>query len=324
MGFCKVKIVVDAFGGDNAPLEIVKGCALAAAEYDVEIILCGDEDTLKKVLSDEGISDPRIGIAHASQVISMEDDPHCILKEKADSSMAVGQRLLAKGAGDAFVTAGSTGAALIGATLLVKRIRGIKRAALATLLPAAGGPCLLIDCGANVECRPEFLHQFALMGSMYMRHIMGLADPRVGLVNNGAEKTKGMPLQVESYELMSKSGSYNFIGNVEGRDIPLGRCDVAVADGFSGNIVLKTFEGVGLFLMKEIKNLFIGSARGNIAALLLKKELSAMKKRLDYSEYGGAPLLGISKPVIKAHGSSNALAVKNAVRQAVRVWSRPV
>lgn len=319
MGFGIMRIFVDAFGGDNAPAEIVRGSAMAAAEYNVEVVLCGDEGLLSKTLDEEGISDKRLSIAHASQVISMDDDPHCILKEKSDSSMAVGQRLLARGEGDAFVTAGSTGAALVGATLLVRRIKGIKRAALATLLPTVDRPCMLIDCGANIECRPEFLSQFALMGSVYMQYIEGVDSPRVGLVNNGTERTKGMPLQVETYALMEKSGRYNFIGNVEGRDIPLGGCDVAVADGFSGNLVLKTYEGVGLAFMKHVKGLFMDSKRGLLAALLIKNGLLNMKKRLDYSEYGGAPLLGISKPVIKAHGSSKAYAIKNAIRQAVRV-----
>lgn len=314
-----MKILIDAFGGDNAPLEIVKGSVMAASEYDVEIILCGDENILKKIIEEQNILDRRISILHAPQVINMDDDPQLILKEKSDSSMSAGLRALAKGEADAFVTAGSTGAVLVGASLIVKRIRGIKRAALATLMPTTASPCMLIDCGANVECRPEFLNQFALMGSIYMNKIQGIDSPRVALLNNGTEKNKGTPFQIESHELMEKAENYNFIGNVEGRDIPLGGCDVAVADGFSGNIVLKTYEGVGLAFMGQVKEVFTGKKRGLLAALLVKRELYDMKKRLDYSEYGGAPLLGISKPVIKAHGSSKAKAIKNAVRQAVNV-----
>lgn len=319
-----MKIIVDAFGGDNAPLEIIKGCAEAVREFNTDIILCGDEKKIREVMKDNGISDEHIEIENAATVITMEDEPSCVIKGKNDSSMATGFKLLKDGRGDAFVSAGNSGAVLVGASLIIKRIRGIKRAALAPLLPTETGCSMLIDCGANVECKPEHLTQFAVMGSVYMNKVMKIENPRVALANNGAEDHKGTPLQVEAYKLLKEMNNINFTGNVEGRDIPSGVCDVVVADGFTGNIILKTIEGMGLFFIRSVKAIFKSGALGMAAAMLVKKGLKDMKHKLDYTEYGGAPLMGIAKPVIKAHGSSNAKAFKNAIRQAIEFTQNDV
>ena len=310
-----MKIIVDAFGGDNAPLEILKGCALAVEELGVELMLTGDEAKIKACAAENGISLDKMEIVHAPDVIAMEDHPDEILKSKSGCSMAEGLRRLAAGEGEAFVTAGSTGAAVMGSTFLVKRIKGVKRAALAPLMPSDKGPFMCIDVGANVECRPEVLCQFGIMGSAYMKGFCGKPDPRVGLLNVGTEDTKGGTLQKEAFALL-KEAPINFIGNVEARDVPAGICDVLVNDGFSGNIVLKLTEGVALVFMGNLKDILMRSLPSKLAAMMLKPGLRAFKHKLDYTEYGGAPLMGISKPVIKAHGSSNANAFKNAVRQA--------
>ncbi|MBP5618766.1 MAG: phosphate acyltransferase PlsX [Clostridia bacterium] len=313
-----MKIIVDAFGGDHAPVEILKGCAMAVAASDVEILLSGEEDKIRAAAEENGVSLDRMTILPANGVIEMSDHPNAILKEKKDCSMAVGLRALHDGAGDAFVTAGSTGAALIGATFLVKRIRGIKRAALATLLPADGnGHVLMLDCGANADCRPEMLLQFGIMGSKYMTGQLGIENPRVGLLNIGTEETKGGELQLAAFELL-KSSDLNFIGNVEARDMLTGVCDVLVCDGFNGNIFLKTCEGTVALVMRNLKGIFLQNLLTKLAAAVVKKGLKAFKKKMDYTEVGGAPLIGVTKPVIKAHGSSNALAIKNAVLQANR------
>lgn len=313
-----MKIIVDAFGGDHAPVEILKGCALAVAESDVEILLCGEEDKIRAAAESNGVSLDRMSVLPADGVIAMDDHPNTILKEKKGCSMAVGLRALHDGAGDAFVTAGSTGAALIGATFLVKRIHGVKRAALASLLPAdSGGQVLLLDSGANADCRPEMLLQFGIMGSKYMTGQLGIENPRVGLLNIGTEETKGGELQLASYELLKASG-LNFIGNVEARDVLTGVCDVLVCDGFSGNIFLKSCEGTIALVMRNLKAIFGRNLLTKIAAATVMKGLKAFKKKMDYTEVGGAPLIGVTKPVIKAHGSSNALAIKNAVLQADR------
>ena len=313
-----MKVIVDAFGGDRAPVEVLKGCALAVAESDVEILLCGEEDAIRQAAQENGVSLERMEILPAQGVITMSDHPNTILKEKKDCSMAVGLRALHDGAGDAFVTAGSTGAALIGATFLVKRIRGIKRAALATLVPTdAGGHVLILDVGANADCRPEMLMQFALMGSVYMEGQMKVERPRVGLLNIGTEETKGGELQLATHELL-KASDLNFVGNVEARDALTGVCDVLVCDGFSGNIFLKTCEGTVALVMRNLKAVFKKNALTMLAAAIVKGGLMAFKKKMDYTEVGGAPLIGVTKPVIKAHGSSNALAIKNAILQAKR------
>ena len=309
-----MKIIVDGFGGDNAPLAVLQGCEMAVKEYGVEIVVTGDEETLKKTAQENGVSLDHISFHHAPSVITMEDEPTSILKEKADCSMAAAFQLVKEGKGDAFVSAGNTGAILVGATFLLKRIKGAKRAALASVIPTATGCYLLMDCGANVECRPEILTQFGIMGSLYMKKVMKTANPKVGLINIGAEETKGGELQIAALAQM-KEAPINFTGNVEARELPKGAVDVAVADGFTGNIVLKLTEGMGSLMSAKLKEIF-GGAVGKLAGALVLKKIKALKKSMDYTEYGGAPLLGINQPVIKAHGSSNPKAFKNAIRQA--------
>ena len=309
-----MKIIVDGFGGDNAPLAVLQGCEMAVKEYSVEIVVTGDEETLKKTAQENGVSLDHISFHHAPSVITMEDEPTSILKEKADCSMAAAFQLVKEGKGDAFVSAGNTGAILVGATFLLKRIKGVKRAALASVIPTATGCYLLMDCGANVECRPEILTQFGIMGSLYMKKVMKTANPKVGLINIGAEETKGGELQIAALAQM-KEAPINFTGNVEARELPKGAVDVAVADGFTGNIVLKLTEGMGSLMSAKLKEIF-GGAVGKLAGALVLKKIKALKKSMDYTEYGGAPLLGINQPGIKAHGSSNPKAFKNAIRQA--------
>ena len=311
-----MRIIVDAFGGDNAPVEIIKGAALAVSEYGVDILLAGSEEKIRKVAAEHNISLERMEIADAPGVIEMHDEPRSILKEHKDCSMAEGLRRLAAGEGDAFVSSGSTGALLIGSTFLVKRIKGVSRAALAPIMPGNNGPYMLLDAGANVDCRPEMLLQFAQMGSIYMSCITGSKTPvRVGLVNVGTEDTKGGELQLAAFGLLKDSG-LNFVGNVEARDIPANAADVVVADGFTGNVVLKLTEGTADMMMRNIKDIFMTNAITKLAALLIKPQLRGFKKKMDTSEYGGAPLLGIAAPVIKSHGNAKAAAIKNAIRVA--------
>lgn len=309
-----MKIIVDAFGGDNAPLEVIKGAEMAVKGLDVDIILTGDRDVITKTAAQHGISLDRMQIYHAGDVIAMDDDPSEIMKSKKNCSMAEGLRLLANSSGDAFVSAGSTGALVVGSTFIVKRIKGVKRAAIATLLPTKTGFVMLMDSGANVDCRPEMLLQFGIIASAFMENVMGIKNPRVGLLNIGTETTKGGQLQLESFELL-KSAPINFIGNIEARSIPMGECDIVLTDGFTGNVVLKLTEGVASFLLGSFKSVFVG-LKGKLAGALILPGIKALKQQLDYTEVGGAPLLGITKPVIKAHGSSNAIAIKNAIRQA--------
>ena len=311
-----MKIIVDAFGGDNAPLEIIKGSMLASREYDVDIILTGDRDKIEACAKENSIDLKRTQIVDAKGVITMHDDAKSVLKEKADSSMSAGFRLLNDGSGDAFVSAGNTGAITIGATLITKRIKGIKRPAIASVMPSAKKPILLMDCGANAECRAEFLYQFGLMGDLYMKHILKYENPRIALANNGVEETKGTPLVREAYELMKKA-PYNFVGNIEGRQIPFGDADVIVADGFTGNLILKMYEGVAKVLMNGIKDAFMKNIFSKLSYLGVKSGLDDMKKQFDYKEYGGAVMLGVKKPVVKAHGSADANTFKNAIKQAV-------
>lgn len=317
-----MKIIVDAMGGDRAPEEIVRGALDAAREYGTQIVLVGQGARILRLLKDQGVPDlpPGVAIADAPDVVGMEDNPAGVVKDKPDSSLVRAVRMLAEEGGDAVVSAGSTGALLAASTLFVKRIKGVRRAALAPFLPARKGNPLLIDCGANVECTPEYLLQFAFMGSIYAQKQMSVARPRVGLLNIGTEETKGAPLQREAYALLKKAGQdgrIHFVGNIESRGVAFGEADVIVADGYSGNILLKTMEGVGMFFAAMLKDMFMRRAGSKVAALLVKKDLAAFRKTLDYSETGGTPLLGLNRPVIKAHGSSNALALKNAVRQAM-------
>lgn len=311
-----MRIIVDAFGGDNAPLEIIKGSMLAAREYGCDIVLVGDEDKIKQCAKSHNINLDKTEIVDAKGIITMHDDPKSVLKNKADSSMAVGFRLLNEGVGDAFVSAGNTGAITVGATLITKRIKGVKRPAIASVMPSVNKPFLLMDCGANAECRAEFLYQFGLMGSLYMKSILHRESPTVALANNGEEETKGTPMVKEAYSLMMNA-PYNFIGNIEGRQIPYGDADVVVADGFTGNLILKTYEGVAKALMTSIKAAFMKNTMSKLSYLGVKSGMEDMKKQFDYKEYGGAVLLGVKKPVIKAHGSADARTFKNAVKQAV-------
>ncbi len=311
-----MKIIVDAMGGDNAPKEIIKGSMLAAEEYDADIVFVGDEKVISQCAEENSLDLKNSEIVNASSVITMHDDAKSVLKEKSDSSMAVGFALLNEGRGDAFVSAGNTGAVTVGATFITKRIKGIKRPAIASVMPSAKKPILLMDCGANAECRAEFLYQFGLMGSLYMKHILKYDNPSVALANNGEEETKGTPLVKEAYELM-KNAPYNFIGNIEGRQIPFGDADVVVADGFTGNIILKTYEGVAKVLMNSIKEAFTRNTLSKLCYLGVKPGIDSMKTQFDYKEYGGAVLLGVNKPVVKAHGSADARTFKNAVKQAV-------
>jgi len=316
-----MKIIVDAMGGDNAPVEIIKGALLAKEQDSVELILVGKEGEIRASAAQQGLSLDGVEVVNAEQVITMEDAPAEAVRQKKDSSMAVALRLLAEGQGDGVVSAGSTGALLVGATLHVKRIKGIRRSALTPVLPTKSGGALLIDSGANVECTPEYLLQFAFMGHHYAKLQMGLQKPRIGLINIGTEETKGTDLQKGAYRLLkeaSDAGAFRFVGNIEGRDIALGGADVLICDGFTGNIVLKTYEGVGLYFVEEMKNVFYASTKGKLAALMVKPGLRAFKNKLDYKEVGGAPLLGIAKPVVKAHGSSDARSFLSAIRQLVR------
>lgn len=318
-----LKIVVDGFGGDNAPLSVLQGSAMAVKEYGISVLMTGDETKIKKTAEENGISLDGITIHHTDDVIEVCDDPTSIVKEHQNSSMAVAMKLLADGQADAFVSAGSTGAVVVGASLIVKRIKGIKRASIATIIPSKTGCFLLADAGANLECRPEMLMQFAMMGSIYMNRIIGIKNPKIGLVNVGEEETKGRELQLETYHLLQESGM-NFVGNVEARDVPLGKADVVVTDGFTGNVILKLTEGLAKFLMGNIKDIFMGSLGGKLAAALVMKAMKQFKQKMDYKEYGGAPLLGSAKPVIKAHGSSDGYAYKNAIRQACEYVEKDV
>lgn len=308
-----MKIIVDAFGGDNAPLEVLKGCERAVSELGVEIILTGSSEKINKCAVDNNINMKGIGIEHTDEVFDIHEEPNEIIKSGKNTSLALGLRLLSEGKGDAFVCAGSTGALVMGATFIVKRIKGIKRIAPSPVLPADKGSFILVDAGANTECRPEMLVQFAVMGSAYMEKVMGISNPKVALLNIGAEDTKGRELEIESYKLLKESG-LNFVGNIEARDMPKGEVQVVVTDGFTGNIALKLYEGMGSFFGKKMKWIFSGA--GKIGALFSLGKIRLFSKQMDYKEVGGSALLGVKKPVIKAHGSSDATAFFNAVRQA--------
>lgn len=311
-----MKIIVDAMGGDHAPQAPVEGALRAKKELGAEIVLVGRERELRPLLGGEADS---VEVVNAEEIITMDEDPTAAIRTKKDSSMVVALRMLADGKGDAVVSAGSTGALLTGATLIVKRIRGIRRAAMAPVLPAGEHGVMLIDCGANAECTPEMLLQFACMGSYYAGRIMGCEKPRVGLVSNGTEDTKGDTLRHDAFQLLKAAGEQGricFVGNIEGTTVFSGAVDVAVTDGFTGNVLLKTTEGVIKFMMKSLKGVFYKSTVNKLAAAVLKKDLSEMKKSMDVNEVGGTALLGIAGPVIKAHGSSDASSIFSAIRQA--------
>lgn len=310
-----MKIAVDAFGGDNAPDEVVKGAVSAVSEYGITVVLTGDKEKINECFERLGASKDGIEIVDADGVIEIEDDPKLILKEKKDCSMGKALSLAASGEVDAMVSAGSTAALVMGGTLAVKRIKGVKRPAMAPILPGTDNKYILLDGGANLDCRPEMLKQFAVMGSIYMERILGVKNPRVGLLNVGAEEEKGRDVEQEAYQVLKSSG-LNFIGNIEGRDAALGSADVVVTDGFTGNIYLKTVEGMGSFMKTALKRLFFRNLGTKIAALITKKGINELTSTMDYRQTGGSPLLGTARPVIKAHGSSDALAFKNAIRQA--------
>ncbi|HBJ17692.1 MAG TPA: phosphate acyltransferase PlsX [Clostridiales bacterium] len=318
-----MKIILDAMGGDNAPQAPVLGAIEAVKKYGAQIILVGRGQEILEVLKKNGLDTLPEGveIAHADDVVDMHDDPASVIHKRKNSSMIIGLKMLAEGKGDAFVSAGSTGALLTGATLLVKRVRGIRRAAMAPAMPTkAGTKVIICDCGANAECTPEFLLQFGLVASAYSRFTLGVKNPKVGLLNIGSEDSKGTQLQKDAYALLkdaSAKGLVNFVGNVEARDVPLGAVDVVVCDGFSGNILIKSIEGTAMFMGSMLKRMFKKNLGSKLGYLLCRGGVQDMMKCLDYREIGGTQFLGIQKPVIKAHGSSDALAFRNAVRQAM-------
>jgi len=317
-----MKIILDAMGGDHAPAAPVMGAIEAAKLYGLEIILVGKGEEILKAMRENGIQDLPKGleIMHADDVVDMHDDPAAIVHKRKNSSMILGLKMLSQGQGDACVSAGSTGALLTGATLIVKRIKGIRRAAMGPAIPnKAGGKTVICDCGANAECTPEFLLQFGLVGSAYAKKQLGIENPRVGLLNIGTEDSKGTPLQKEAYALLTDAanrGMIHFIGNVEAREVPLGGCDVVVCDGFSGNVLLKSIEGTAMFMGSLMKRMFKKNLGSKLGYLLCKSGVQELVKLLDYRTIGGTQFLGIRKPVIKAHGSSDALAFTNALKQA--------
>ena len=313
-----MKIIVDAHGGDHAPLEIIKGCRDAVSELGVEILLVGNKEQILKISKENNISLEKIDIENAEKIMTMSDEPTSIIKENSDTSMGIAFNLLNENKGEALVSAGNTGTLLVGASLITKRIKGIKRACLAPVVPSFGGYIMLVDAGANVECRPEMLAQFGMMGSIYMNKVLNVTNPKVGLVNNGSEESKGRSFEKESYELLSKE-NINFIGNVEARNIADGVCDVVVTDGFTGNVILKLMEGMGKSFSNVLKEMFMSNILTKLSSLPLKGKLKSFKNQMDYKEQGGAIFLGVRKPVIKAHGSSDARAIKNAIRQAKKI-----
>ena len=311
-----MKMIIDCMGGDNAPLEMLKGVIDAKAELGGEYLLVGHKEILETTARENGLDISGFEILHAETVITMEDDSMAF-REKKDSSMTMALKALAGGEGDAMVSCGNTGTLFAGATLTVRRIKGVHRAALAATLPF-NPPVLLLDCGANVTVQPEFLPQFAAMGSAYMKALYGLDNPRVGLLNNGAEEHKGTPLHTEAHQLLKACPDINFVGNVEGNQVPFSPCDVLVTDGFTGNVLLKTMEGMGKMFSARMKGIFYQSLLTKLGALTVKKSFMQFKKDFDVKEHGGSPILGLRKPVIKAHGSSDARAFKSAIRQAMR------
>ncbi|HOD01744.1 MAG TPA: phosphate acyltransferase PlsX [Clostridiales bacterium] len=313
-----MKIIIDAFGGDNAPTEILKGASLAVKELGVEIIAVGDEEKIRQTILQNGIDTTGISTVHAPHILKPMDNPLSIRHKDNLTSMAVGLHLLKDGGGDAFVCAGNTGALVVGGAFIVKRINGIKKPAIGSVLPGDKGPFMLFDSGANIDCYAQALRQFAIMGSLYMKNVLEIENPRVALANIGTESNKGTPLCIEAYKMLKNTPNINFTGNAEARDIAFTAADVVVSDGFTGNIILKMYEGVALAIMGNIKAVFTAGIVSKLSYLGIRKGLKLFKKKMDYKEYGGAALIGLQKPVIKAHGSCDAGAFKNAVRQAVK------
>lgn len=323
-----MRIILDVMGGDLAPEAAVLGALDAHKRFGTEMTLVGRGEEILGVMRQHGIQDLPKGmeVAHADDVVDMHDDPTSVMHKRKNSSMILGLKMLADGQGDAFISAGNTGALLTGATLLVKRVRGVRRAAFGPVMPnQAGGRTVIIDCGANVECTPEFLMQFGLIGALFAKENLAVANPRVGLLNNGTEETKGPPLQREAYALLKEAGEaglFQFVGNVEARDVPLGAVDVIVCDGFSGNILLKSIEGTAMYMGSMIKHMFKRNPLSMLGYLLCKSGVKELSQQLDYRHVGGTALLGIRKPVIKAHGSSDRLAFCSAIRQAMDAVQR--
>jgi len=307
------KIAIDIMGGDNAPHEILKGSIEAINEVNSNLLLIGDEQFIKKEIEKYSINYSRIEIIHTTEIITNEDKPVNAIRNKKDSSMVKGLLLLKNREADSFISAGNTGALLAGSLLRVGRIKGIDRPALAPIYPTKKGFSLLIDAGANTECTPRNLLEFAMMGSIYLKSVLNIQNPRIGLVSNGIEEGKGNRLVKDTYQVLSNS-RMNFIGNIEARDIPEGNCDVIVCDGFVGNVILKLTEGVAGSITTMLKEELTKNPIRTVATLMLKNGFKEFKKRLDYTEYGGAPLLGVKNAVIKAHGSSNSKALKNAIK----------
>jgi len=310
-----MKIVVDAMGSDRYPQPDVEGAVQAAREYGIEIVLVGNKDVVESELAKHDLSGLPVSLVHASQIIEMKEHPAAAVKSKKDASMVVGIQMLKQGQVDAFVSAGNSGGVLAAALLHLGRIKGVKRPALSSVFPTRKGPCFLLDLGANADCKPEYLLQFAIMGSVYAERVLGIANPRVAIVSNGEEEGKGNTLVQETYPLLEASG-LNFVGNAEGKDIPAGLADVIVTDGFTGNVIVKLTEGVAGFLLDIIKEEIKSRPLATAGALLAKPAFDQVRKRLDYREYGGGPLLGVDGIVIVAHGRSDSLAIKNAIRVA--------
>ena len=314
-----LKIGLDAMGGDFAPEAAVKGAVMASAEIgaDSKIVLFGDKERIEAILAGENCPADRFEIVPTTEVIEMGDHPAKAFQQKADSSITVGFAHLAKGAIQGFASAGSTGAMMVGSMQVIKPIDGIIRPTISSLVPTvAGRPALLLDVGLNVDCKPEVLNQYGLIGSIYAESVLGIPNPRVAILNIGEEETKGNAQSKAAHEMMKASGRFNFVGNVEGTGVFAGAADVVVTDGFTGNVLLKSTEGVIKYMMKQLKGVFYKNTANKLAAAVLKKDLGVMKKSMDVNEVGGTAMIGISKPVIKAHGSSNAACIFSAMRQA--------
>lgn len=312
-----MKIIIDAMGGDNAPFEIIQGAIDALKEIDDEIILVGDEELIKDTLKAKNYNGDRISIVHTTEVIGNDEAPVRAVRSKKDSSIVRGLNMLKNGEGDVFLSAGSTGALLAGGLFILGRIQGIDRPTLATVYPVIGHqPSILVDTGANAECKPNNLLEFGIMGSIYMEKVLGRENPTVGLINNGTEEGKGTALTKAAYDLIRKS-NLNFLGYIEARELQNAAADVIVTDGFTGNTILKLTEGMGLMVLREMKSRFLETTKSKVGALLLKKQLMGIKKEFNYAEYGGAPLLGVKGAMLKMHGSSDALAVKQTIIKAI-------
>ena len=313
-----IKVAVDAMGGDNAPLEIVKGAVEAVQEKkEVKVYLVGREEVVQAELAKYTYDKDRIEVVHATEIIETAEPPVMAIRKKKDSSLVKAMNLVRNGECHGLVTAGSTGATLVGGQLIVGRLKGIERPPLAPMIPTSAGASLLIDCGANVDARPSMLVQFAKMGSIYVENVCGVKSPKVGILNIGAEEEKGNALVKETFPLLKNCPDINFIGSIEARDVPLGLADVIVCEAFAGNVALKMFEGAGSFIMKEVKKGLMSSFRSKMGALLIKPALKDTLKKFDLEQYGGAPMLGLKGLVVKTHGSSKSGEIKNSVLQCV-------